>query len=66
MSPFVSLFIPEVTSQDNNNSLQEQLKLPALARNGLKTKFKTLDCVHINKNTGLGSIIAQFYLRQKS
>jgi hypothetical protein len=48
MSPFNSLFIPEVTSQHNKNSLLEQLKLLALIRTGFKTKFNMLSSFHIS------------------
>jgi hypothetical protein len=73
-SLFVSLFSPNITSRDIEESLKEQLKLSSIVCTKLKTKYNTYafffhisvregDFTLIN-NTGVwpqGALIAPFY-----
>jgi hypothetical protein len=75
MSLFVSRFSPEVTAQDMEKSLQDQLKISSLTCTRLKTKFSTYASFHISvneedfpsiNNTGVwpnGCLIAPFFGR---
>jgi hypothetical protein len=50
MSLFVSRFSPEVTAQDIEKSLEDQLKISSLTCTRLKTKFSTYASFHICVN----------------
>jgi hypothetical protein len=74
-SLFVSRFSQEVTTTDNERSLNEQLKLKSLSRARLKTEFNSYASFHISvaeddfhliNNTGVwpsGCLIAPYYGR---
>jgi hypothetical protein len=73
-SHFVSLFSPEVTASDVENSLKEQLQLASLTYTRLKTEHNSYASFHVSvvdddfhlNNTGVwpnGCLIASYYGR---